>query len=57
MRNPFQHGGVVGGPAFRNRVQEIGDLLRAAENGEKLFIYSERPMGKTSNVTRPGNVA
>ena len=50
MRNPFQYGGVVGGPAFCNRTQEIGDLLRAAENGEKLFIYSERRMGKTSLV-------
>ena len=40
MRNPFQYGGVVGGPAFCNRVQEIADLLRASENGEKLFIYS-----------------
>lgn len=50
MRNPFQYGGVVGGPAFCNRVQEIADLLRAAENGEKLFIYSERRMGKTSLV-------
>lgn len=50
MRNPFQYGGVVGGPAFCNRVQEIADLLRVAENGEKLFIYSERRMGKTSLV-------
>ena len=50
MRNPFQYGGVVGGPAFCNRAQEIADLLRAAENGEKLFLYSERRMGKTSLV-------
>ena len=32
MRNPFQYGGVVGGPAFCNRGQELADLLRAAEN-------------------------
>ncbi len=25
--DPFQYGGVVGGPAFSNRVQEIGELL------------------------------
>ena len=50
MRNPFQYGGVVGGPAFCNRTDEVADLLRAAENGEKLFIYSERRMGKTSLV-------
>jgi len=50
MRNPFQYGGVVGGPGFCNRTDEIADLLRAAEDGEKLFIYSERRMGKTSLV-------
>src|SRR5215470_3844175 len=50
MRNPFQYGGVVRGSAFCNRTQEIRDLVRAAENAEKLFIYSERRMGKTSLV-------
>ena len=50
MRNPFQYGGVVGGPAFCNRAQEIAELLRAAENAEKMFIYSDRRMGKTSLV-------
>jgi len=50
MRNPIQVGGVVSGPAFCNRAQDIADLLRAVENGEKLFIYSERRMGKTSLV-------
>jgi len=50
MRNPFQYGSVVGGSAFCNRTQEIRDLVRAAENADKLFIYSERPMGKTSLV-------
>jgi hypothetical protein len=48
MENPFQYGGTVSGPAFCNRVQELADLRRTAENGEKLFIYSERRMGKTS---------
>ncbi len=52
MRNPFQYGGVVAGPAFCNRAQEIADLLRAAENTEKMFIYSKRRMGKTSLVLR-----
>lgn len=49
-RNPFQYGGVVGGDAFCNRRRERADLLRAMENGEKLFVYSERRMGKTSLV-------
>jgi uncharacterized protein len=50
MINPFQYGGVVSGDAFCNRKQEIGDLLKAMESGEKLFVYSERRFGKTSLV-------
>jgi len=50
MKNPFQYGGVVSGDAFCNRKQEVEDLLRAMENGEKLFVYSERRFGKTSLV-------
>jgi AAA+ ATPase superfamily predicted ATPase len=48
MKNPFQYGGVVSGDAFCNRKQEVEDLLRAMENGEKLFVDSERRFGKTS---------
>ena len=48
MVNPFQYGGVVSQEAFCNRRQEIDDLLRAMENGERIFVYSERRMGKTS---------
>ncbi len=50
MRNPFRYGGVVLGEAFCNREQEQADLLRAIENGEKLFVYSERRLGKTSLI-------
>lgn len=50
MKNPFQYGGIVGGESFCNREQEKADLLRAIENGEKLFVYSERRLGKTSLV-------
>ena len=50
MRNPFEYGGVVSGDAFCNRQKEIGDLLRAMENAEKLFVFSERRYGKTSLV-------
>ena len=50
MRNPFQYGGIVLGEAFCNRKQEQADLIRAMENGEKLFVYSERRLGKTSLV-------
>jgi hypothetical protein len=48
VTNPFRYGGVVGRETFCNRKQEIGDLLRAAENGDRLFLYAERRVGKTS---------
>ena len=50
MKNPFEYGGVVSGEAFCNRKRELADLLRAMENGEKLFVFSERRYGKTSLV-------
>lgn len=44
--NAFKYGG--GGPeAFCNRAQELHDLARAATNAERLFVYSERRIGKT----------
>ena len=50
MKNPFQYGGIVEGTAFCNRKKELADLTRAVESGEKLFLYSERRLGKTSLV-------
>lgn len=50
MRNPFRYGGIVSGAAFCNRQKELHELKRAMENGDKLFVYSERRMGKTSLV-------
>ncbi len=50
MRNPFRYGGIVTGEAFCNRDRELHDLVRAMENGDKLFVHSERRMGKTSLV-------
>jgi hypothetical protein len=50
MKNPFEYGGVVGGTAFCNRKQEVTDLTRAMANSEKLFLYSERRLGKTSLI-------
>jgi hypothetical protein len=40
----------VGGGSFCNRRKELADLTRAMENGERLFLHSERRMGKTSLV-------
>ena len=48
--NPFQYGGVVTGKSFCNREPEQRDLRAAIDNHEKLFIYSERRLGKTSLV-------
>ena len=50
MTNPFQYGSIVAGDAFCNRRTELRDLQRAVENGEKVFLYSERRLGKTSLV-------
>jgi hypothetical protein len=50
VKNPFEYGGVVGGSAFCNRKKELADLVRAMENSEKLFLYSERRLGKTSLI-------
>src|SRR5438270_352313 len=50
VRNPFEYGGVVSGDAFCNRSKELSDLVRAVENAEKLFVFSERRYGKTSLV-------
>ena len=50
MRNPFEYGGVVDRGAFCNREREKADLRRAIENREKLFVFAERRLGKTSLV-------
>lgn len=50
--NPFEYGGVVGADAFCNRTRELAELRRAAENGDRLLVYAERRMGKTSLVKR-----
>jgi hypothetical protein len=52
MINPFQYGGVVDKGSFCNRRRELADLTRAMENGERIFVYSERRMGKTSLIHR-----
>jgi len=50
MINPFQYGGVVGKDAFCNRKKELADIIKAMENGERLFVFSERRVGKTSLI-------
>jgi len=48
--NPFQYGGIVREDSFCDRKTELADILRAIENGERMFLFSERRMGKTSLV-------
>lgn len=50
MINPFQYGGVVGKDGFCNLKKELADLVKAMENGERLFVFSERLIGKTSLI-------
>lgn len=50
MKNPFEYGGVVGQGAFCNRKQELEELRRVFENAGRLFMYSDRRVGKTSLV-------
>jgi uncharacterized protein len=50
MSNPFEYGITVTGASFCNRRQELADLTRAMENSERIFLYSERRLGKTSLV-------
>jgi uncharacterized protein len=50
MINPFRYGGVVGKDAFCNRKKELTDIVNAMKNGERLFVYSERRIGKTSLI-------
>lgn len=52
--NPFTYGGVVGAEAFCNRTDEIHDLVAAARSADRLLVYAERRMGKTSLVGRVG---
>jgi AAA+ ATPase superfamily predicted ATPase len=50
MINPFQFGGPIDEDAFCNRRSEIRELNRIIENGVKVFIFSERLLGKTSLI-------
>ena len=52
MSNPFEYGGIVEETAFCNCEEEQEDLRRAIVNGDRLLVYAERRMGKTSLVRR-----
>ncbi len=47
MENPFKFGGIVRGPFFADRKQEIDELSREMINLSKIFLISPRRYGKT----------
>ena len=47
MENPFKYGGVVRGPYFADRKNEIDELKREMLNLNRVFLVSPRRFGKT----------
>ncbi len=47
MKNPFKYGGIVSGPYFADRSEEIKELTREMENNNRVFLVSPRRFGKT----------
>lgn len=47
MRNPFKYGGIVTGPYFADRNEEIETLKREIMNLNRVFLVSPRRLGKT----------
>ena len=50
MKNPFQYGGIVSGPHFADRSQEIQTLQREMENNNRVFLISPRRFGQNLPV-------
>lgn len=50
MGNPFRYGEIVSKENFCNRTTEMRDVTRAMKNGDRMILFSERRMGKTSLV-------
>jgi len=47
MENPFKYGGIVRGPYFANRRNEMNELKREMLNLNRVFLVSPRRFGKT----------
>ena len=47
MENPFKYAGIVTGPYFADREQEISELLSEMRNLGRVFLVSPRRYGKT----------
>lgn len=48
MENPFKYGGVVRGPFFADRKEELAELSGEMKNLNKVFLISPRRFGKSS---------
>lgn len=47
MENPFRYAGVVTGPYFADRTEELSELLAEMRNLSRVFLVSPRRFGKT----------
>lgn len=47
MENPFKYGGIVRGPYFANRSEELAELVQEMNNLSRVFLVSPRRFGKT----------
>ena len=47
MENPFKYGGIVRGPHFADRTEELSELVREMTNLNRVFLLSPRRFGKT----------
>ncbi|MFA6435107.1 MAG: ATP-binding protein [Elusimicrobiales bacterium] len=50
MNNPFIYGEIAVGKAFVGRKDELADITRGLESGERIFLISPRRFGKTSLI-------
>jgi len=47
MENPFKYGGIVRGPYFADRTEELANLAQEMKNLSRVFLVSPRRFGKT----------
>lgn len=47
MENPFKYGGIVRGPHFADRKEELAELVQEMNNLSRVFLVSPRRFGKT----------
>jgi hypothetical protein len=47
LENPFRYGGIVLGPYFADRQEEMEELKKEIRNFSRVFLVSPRRYGKT----------